>query len=281
MLIFVLQTLAEILAGGTSLTSTEQIDFSHPSNRKEEGARPTLNLYIYDIRESKQMQHSGRQIERKLTQALQPGGVNWSPTWFDISMLLTVWDRTALGEHHLMSEAISVLLRHRLLREEFLVSELRGYGNLNMTVALEPQLEAGSLWSALTIPLRPALYLMVTVPFAPERNLVPLVWERIFQIQNQFGSGSVGNVETITKKVVIAGVVKSAVTNQPLVDAEIKVMGTQESTNSSNEGLFYFENLSMGNYILLLNCRGYLPLQVNVLVDSQNCNFKEILLTPA
>ncbi|MBD2215123.1 DUF4255 domain-containing protein [Nostoc linckia FACHB-104] len=278
MLIFVLQTLAEILAGGTSLTSTEQIDFSHPSNRKEEGAGPTLNLYIYDIRESKQMQHSGRQVERKVTRALQPGGVNWSPSWFEISMLLTVWDRTALGEHHLMSEAISVLLRHRLLREEFLVSELRGYGNLNMTVSLEPQLEAGSLWSALTIPLRPALYLMVTVPFEPERNVVPLVWERILQIQNQFGHGS---VETITKKVVIAGVVKSAVTNQPIVEAEIQVIGTQKSTNSSNEGLFYFENLRMGNYILSLNCHGYLPLQVNVLVDSPNCNFKEILLTPA
>ena len=278
MLIFVLQTLVEILAGGTSLTSTEQIDFSHPSNRKEEGAGPTLNLYIYDIRESKQMQHSGRQVERQLTRALQPAGVNWSPTWFEISMLLTVWDRTALSEHHLMGEAISVLLRHRLLREEFLVSELRGYGNLNMTVSLEPQLEAGSLWSALTIPLRPALYLMVTVPFEPERNVVPLVWERIFQIQNQFGNGS---TETITKKVVIAGVVKSAVTNLALAQTEIKVMGTKQSANSNNDGLFYFENLSMGNYILLLNCQGYLPLQVNVLVDSQNCNFKEILLTPA
>ncbi|MCC5632289.1 Pvc16 family protein [Nostoc sphaeroides CHAB 2801] len=278
MLIFLLQTLAGILAGGTSLTSTEQIDFSHPSNRKEEGAGATLNLYIYDIRESKQMQHSGRQIERRLTRTLQPKNVHWSPSWFDISMLLTVWDRTALGEHHLMSEAITVLLRHRLLREEFLVSELRGYGNLNMTVSLEPQIEAGSLWSALTIPLRPALYIMVSIPFEPESSSVPLVLERIFQMQNQLENGS---IETITKKVVIAGVVRSAVTNQPLLEAEIKVMGTEKSTNSNKEGLFYFENLSRGNYILLLNCPGYLPIQVNVLVDSENCNFKEILLTPA
>ncbi|MBE9216071.1 DUF4255 domain-containing protein [Plectonema cf. radiosum LEGE 06105] len=278
MLIYVLQTLAEILAGGTSLSSTEQIDFSHPSNHKEEGVGPTLNLYVYDIRESKQMQHSGRQVERKLTQDLRSAPVKWTPTWFDISILLTTWDRTAFGEYHLMSEAISVLLRHRSLREEFLVAELRGYGNLNMTVSVEPQLEAGSLWSALTIPLRPALYLMVTIPFEPQKNLVPLVWERIFQMQNQFANGS---VETVTKKVVIAGIVKSALTNQPLIEAEIKVVGTQKSTNSSKEGLFYFENLSLGNYILSLNCQEYLPIQVNVLVDSPNCNFKEILLTPA
>ncbi|MBD0388486.1 MAG: DUF4255 domain-containing protein, partial [Nostoc sp. C3-bin3] len=150
MLIFVLQTLAEILAGGTSLTSTEQIEFSHPGNRREEGAGPTLNLYIYDIRESKQLQHSGRQVERKLTRALQPASVNWAPAWFDVSLLLTAWDRTALGEHHFMSEALTVLLRHRTLEEEFLVPELRGYGNLNMTVALEPPIEIGSLWSALS-----------------------------------------------------------------------------------------------------------------------------------
>ena len=155
MLIFVLQTLAEILAGGTSLSSTEQIDFSHPSNHKGEGVGSTLNLYVYDIRESKQMQHSGRQVERK-TRDLQSAPVKWSPTWFDISILLTTWDRTAFGEYHLMSEAIGVLLRHRSLREEFLVSELRGYGNLNMTVSVEPQIEPGTLWSALTIPLRPS-----------------------------------------------------------------------------------------------------------------------------
>ncbi len=290
MLIFILQTLAEILAGGTSLTSTEQIEFSHPSNRKEEGGGPILNLYVYDIRESKQIQHSGRQVERKLTQALQPASVNWSPTWFDVSMLLTAWDRTALGEHYLLSQAISLLLRHRLLKEEFLVPELRGYGNLNMTVSVEPQIEAGSLWSALTIPLRPALYLMVTVPVEPQISLVSLVWERTFRLSNTFdnnqsnnengnGNGS-GTIETITKRVAIAGIVTSAVSNLPIKGAEIKVTGIQKSATTNNEGLFYFEELRNGNYVLELRCQGYLPCQVNVLVDGLICSFKEISLNP-
>ncbi|MBD2343801.1 Pvc16 family protein [Anabaena subtropica] len=280
MLIFVLQTLAEILAGGTSLVSTEQIEFSHPSNRKEETGGPTLNLYIYDIRESKQFQHSGKQVERKLTRALQSASVNWSPSWFDISLLLTAWDRTALGEHQLLSEALTLLLRHRALREEFLVPELRGYGNLNMTVSLEPQIEAGSLWSALTIPLRPALYLMVSVPVEPQAASVPLVWERIIRLHNEFGTEN-GSIETIARQVMIAGAVKSAVTHLPLLETEVKVTGTQKSTTTNKEGLFYFENLRFGNYVLALNCPGYLPQNVNVLVDSPSCTFKEISLTPA
>ncbi|NMG10522.1 Pvc16 family protein [Brasilonema sp. UFV-L1] len=278
MLIFVLQTLAEILAGGTSLTSTEQIEFSHPSNRKEEGGGPTLNLYIYDIRESKQFQQSGRQVERKLTRSLQPATVSWTPNWFDVSLLLTVWDRTALGEYHLMSEALTVLLRHRSLREEFLVPELRGYGNLTMTVSLDPTIEAGSLWSALTIPLRPALYLTMTVPFEAQSTSVPLVWQRILQLQNQLQNGS---IETVTKQVAIAGIVKSAVTNLPLFATEVKVVGMQKSTTSDKEGLFFFEDLRLGNYVLTLNCPDYLLQNVNVLVDSPNCTFKEVLLTPA
>ncbi len=277
MLIFVLQTLAEILAGGTSLTSTEQIEFSHPINRREEGGGSTLNLYIYDIRESKQFQQSGRQVERNLTRPLQPATVSWSPNWFDVSLLLTVWDRTALGEYHLLSEALTVLLRHRCLREEFLVPELRGYGNLNMTVSVDQTIEAGSLWSALTIPLRPALYLTMTVPFEAQSTSVPLVWNRILELQNQIGNGS---VETVTKQIAIAGVVKSAVTKLPLFATEVKVMGMQKSTTSNKEGLFFFENLRLGNYVLTLNCPDYLPQNVNVLVDSPNCTFKEILLTP-
>lgn len=77
--------------------------------------------------------------------------------------MLTAWDRTTLGEHHLLSEALSLLLRHRSLQEEFLASELRGYGNLSMTVSVDPPVEVGSLWNALSVPLRPALYLNSTV----------------------------------------------------------------------------------------------------------------------
>lgn len=279
MLISVLQTLAELLAGGTSLTSTEQIDFSRPGSRRDEGAGPVLNLYFYDIRESKQLQHVGRQIERKLSEGrLQTATVSWPPTWFDVSLMLTAWDRTTLGEHHLLNEALTLLLRHRALREEFLAPELRVYGNLSMTVSQDPPVEVGSLWSALSVPLRPALYLTVTVPFEPQSTSIPLVWERIISLQNELQKN--GKAEVMTKRVAIAGIVKSAVTTLPLAETNVTVMGTEKSVTSNTEGVFFFENLHLGNYVLTLNCRGYVPQSCNVLVDSQAYTFKEVLLTP-
>jgi Pvc16 N-terminal domain/Carboxypeptidase regulatory-like domain len=278
MLIFILQTLAEILAGGTSLTSTEQIEFSHPANRREEATGPTLNLYVYDIRESKQVQHSGRKANRPKTGIVRSGSVTWSATWFDISLLLTAWDRTALGEHHLLMEALTLLLRHRSLREEFLLPELRDYGNLSMTVALDPAIEIGSLWSAMSIPLRPAIYLTVTIPFEPETTPTPIVWERIVSLRDR--SHTDGNGVAISRRVAIGGIVKNSIANLPLANAEISIIGAEKSATSNAEGLFFFEDLAQGNYVLRLNCPGYLTQDVNALVDYSSYTFKEILLNP-
>ncbi|WP_088240624.1 Pvc16 family protein [Calothrix rhizosoleniae] len=278
MLIYVLQSLAQILAGGTSLTSTEQIDFGHLGNRREESTVPTLNLYVYDIRESKQLQHSGRQVERRVGRSLQNASVNWSPNWFDVSLLLTAWDRTALGEHYLISEALSLLLRHRSIQEQFLLPELRHYGNLSMSIALEPPIEVGSLWSALNVPLRPALYLTVTVPFEAQQTPVPLVWERIVSLSNLLDKQ--GDTAVITKKVAIAGLVKNETTNLVIPEVQVTVAGTEKSTVSNEEGLFFFDNLSTGNYILTLDCPGYLSQNVNILVEGEGYTFKEILLRP-
>jgi Pvc16 N-terminal domain/Carboxypeptidase regulatory-like domain len=279
MLIFVLQTLAEILAGGTSLTSTMQIDFGHPSNRREEATEPILNVYIYDIRESKQLQHSGRQLERNQTGLRQTANVSWPPTWFEISVLLTAWDKTAFGEHHLLTEALTVLLRHRALKEEFVVSELRGYGNLSMSVSTEPAIEVGSLWSALTVPLRAALFLTITVPFEAQSTVTSLVWDRIVSIRDK--DRPHGSALVMTNQVTIAGMVQHAVTKLPLAGVKITVVGTEKVTTSSAEGLFFFENLRVGTYVVRLEAPDYLAQTVNFLVESQTHIIKEILLTPA
>ncbi len=278
MLIFVLQTLAEILAGGTSLTSTKQIDFGHPSNRREEATEPILNIYVYDIRESKQLQHSGRQLERNRTGASPTAIVGWTPTWMDISMLLTAWDKTTLGEHHLLTEALTLLLRHRSLREEFLLPELRGYGNLSMTVSLDPAIEIGSLWSALTVPLRSAVFLTVTVPFEAQAKSTSLVLENIISLSNK--SQLSGQATVTARRVAISGIIKNSVTNESLADVKITLRGKEKVTVSNYEGLFFYGDLPMGNYVVRLERDGYLTENVNFLVESQTNSFKEILLTP-
>ncbi len=158
------QTLAEILSSGTSLVSTEQIDFDHPGRRQN--LRPGLNLYCYDLRENDTIQYTS-QLAQGMNLQAQPDSLlkNRHPRWFDVAFLVSAWDFTALGEQHLLSEALTLLLPHRLLREDLLVPALRGYGNLPMTVSADLAINTVALWSALGVPLRPALYVTVTIPF--------------------------------------------------------------------------------------------------------------------
>ncbi len=279
MITALVQTLAEILAGGTSLTSTEQIDFASPGERQAAGDRPGLNVYFYDLRENAQVPHSGRQVERRYVDDRPMAAVGWLPIWFDVSFLVTAWDRTVLGEHHLLSEALSLLLRHRSLREDLLAPALRGFGNLTMTVSSVRPLDISTLWLALGVPLRPALMVTVTAPVNPNPAApVPLVWERITRLRSDTADGGADAVRT--RRVAVAGVVKNAITTLPLAATKVAIAGTEKAATSNQEGLFFFDNLALGHYVLELDCPGYATQRCNVLVDSQSYTFKEILLTP-
>lgn len=150
----VAQTLAEILVGGTSAIKMEQIDFNSP-NPGPNNQAPRLNLYCYDVRETPQMQTSHTQTDP-------------STLWVDVSFLITAWDSTALGEQHLLSEALTVLLPYHCLPSKRLAPALQGKGTLAMRISADGLSEIAALWIALGIPLRPGLYLTVTVPFTSQ-----------------------------------------------------------------------------------------------------------------
>ncbi|MDZ4877422.1 MAG: hypothetical protein CLLPBCKN_006857 [Chroococcidiopsis cubana SAG 39.79] len=278
MLTSILQVLAENLAGGiTTLTNTEQIDFSHPVNISDQNRDCLLNVYLYDIRKSKQMQHSqGWDVKRHFTEG--KAEVSPWPTWFDISIIITAIDRTnTLGEYRLFYEALSFCLQHKSLPEQLLPLELQGYGDLLMDV-LDPPIEIGGLWSALSAPLRPTIHLTMTVPIVVGKKEEPyLVTQRVFGMQH---SSSEATKSQSTRRVSIVGIIKNRKTKEPIAEVEVALLGTEKSVTSDSQGLFSFENLRDGNYKLRLSCRGYESLNCNVLVENGTHTFKEVLLTP-
>lgn len=279
MLNSILQTIAEIVAGGTMLGSTEQIDFSHPSNLIDRERTPSLNLYLYDFRLSQRIANTGRQVERSFDGSNPRADIRSAPSWFDVSILITARDRTVLGEHSLLTDVLSLLLRYRLLREEFLAPDLRGYGNLMLSVTNDPPIDRGSLWNSLSISIRPAIYLTVTVPLGVWRKTtVPLVTERQFKVKDSIPA--IGN-GTVARRVAIVGIVRNAFTSRPLRGIQVVIEGTEKSVSSDNEGYFFFENLRSGNYALQFKRFGYQDQTCNVLVDGESCSPKEVLLTPS
>jgi hypothetical protein len=84
--------------------------------------------------------------------------------WFDLSFVIIAWDWTIAGQQQLLSETLQLLLSYPMLREGELAPQLKGYGDLPVSVAtVIPDVNA--LWNALKVPLQPALYITIKTPF--------------------------------------------------------------------------------------------------------------------
>ncbi|WOD37076.1 Pvc16 family protein [Nodosilinea sp. E11] len=153
------QAVANILASGTCLTSTEQIDFGYPG-RLGRDHKPCLNLYHYEI-QSAQGHYSETSHEVNADGRSQAR----SPLWFDLFFALMVQDHTALGEQHMLSESLTLLLQYPYIPARFLSPPLQAYEALPLSVVPMTLMAQPTFWSAIGIPLRPALQIMVTTPF--------------------------------------------------------------------------------------------------------------------
>lgn len=126
---------------------------------------PTVNLYLYDIREDM------RRRERGLLNEYDEHGTVTArrrpPRYFKLSYLITAWTRRPEDEHRLLSALLLCLLRYEALPPDRLTGTLAGLGvSVPMSVALPPPEDRSfaDVWSALGGELKPSLDLVISVP---------------------------------------------------------------------------------------------------------------------
>lgn len=157
----VAQTLAQILVAGTSIGSTEQIDFGYPGLKQD--STPCLNLFFYGVQESRHLA-STRTVRSQVTDVHNLAIP--SVDWYDVLFLLVAWDQTSLGEQRLLSEALMLLRCYPALPEDILTPVLQGHGALPLEVSTIQLSKILTLWHALQLPLRPSLHISVTAPLS-------------------------------------------------------------------------------------------------------------------
>jgi hypothetical protein len=132
---------------------------------------PTINLFLYDIREATAHRQQGRIAE--LDADGTTVAVREPPRWFTLSYLVTAWTKRAQDEHRLLSVLLAGLLRHPTLPGDRLTGSLAALGlAVPCTVALPPGegRALADVWSALGGELKPSLDLVVTVPLSASRQ---------------------------------------------------------------------------------------------------------------
>jgi hypothetical protein len=132
--------------------------------------RPTIDVYLYDIRQEVTRSQFGEVSVRG-----DDGNVAHRrplPKFFRLAYLVTAWTQRPEDEHRLLSALMATFLRHETVPPEMLNGSLAELGiSIPMAVALPtPQDRSLSdVWTALGGELKPSLDLSIIAPLLPER----------------------------------------------------------------------------------------------------------------
>jgi hypothetical protein len=143
--------------------------------------KPTIDLFLYDIREN----HELRSNETYLTRNGTTGTQTKAPIRIDLAYLITVWTKEAADEHQLLGDILKTLLRYLVLPAEVLRGEM-----VNQSLPLRAWIaqpdrtpNAWDFWGAVDGRLKAGIYYIVTVAIEPTpATEVGLVTENVIKI---------------------------------------------------------------------------------------------------
>jgi hypothetical protein len=153
------------------LLNPGEIDIKFEMPNREWSAsisKPTVNLYLYDIRENHQLRGTEWSITKdengKATRKKTPSRI-------DIAYLITVWTSDIADEHRLLYQVLLTLFRYPEIPEEVLSGQLVGQSCPIKTTTAQPDglfNNPADFWSALDNEIKPSINYVVTLPLDTE-----------------------------------------------------------------------------------------------------------------
>jgi hypothetical protein len=175
---------------GSELAQAE-VSFEIPDGDWRSGLDTlTVNCYLYDIRENRDMRTNEPLLQRNGSTA----GRRRPPVRIDCSYCITAWSpatsESTLDEHRLLSQILLVLLRHPVIPAGLLQGSLVNQIPPYPTVIASPDgvKDQPDFWGALDQQLKPSLNYVVTLAFMLDQDPVPMsqvVEEVVVEVENK------------------------------------------------------------------------------------------------
>lgn len=185
-------TVKELLVQKVPLdTAVVDIRFETPTKDWVTGIqRPTINLFLYDVRENLELRSNERQLERR--GAL--GSEQRAPVRLDLTYLITAWTADVADEHQLLGNLLTALLRYPLLPAEVLKGAVQNQPLPLRAWIAQPERtpNAWDFWGSLDGRIKAGLSYVVTAAWQPyPAEEQPLVTDSIVRLrQGVEGVGS-------------------------------------------------------------------------------------------
>ncbi len=151
------------------------LDVAFDAPTKDWAARrnaPTVNIYLYDIRED--MRRRQRGLLNEYDAQGQVAARHLPPRHMKLSYLVTAWTQRPEDEHRLLSDLLVGFLRYDAVPPGLLTGSLQELAlPVPMTVALPPPEDRAfaDVWSALGGELKPSLDVVVSAPVSSGRKI--------------------------------------------------------------------------------------------------------------
>jgi hypothetical protein len=130
---------------------------------------PTVDLYLYDIREDLRRRQTGtieRRDEKGVVVERRP-----VPRYFKLAYLITAWTQRPEDEHRLLSAILACFMRHDFIPESAMTPLLLELGlPLQVMIAYPPpeDRQVSDVWSSLGGDLKPSVDLVITMAIQPD-----------------------------------------------------------------------------------------------------------------
>ena len=164
-----------------------EIQFHQPNRQwSAKLTRPTLNLFLYDLRENTRLRQPSPLWNQKSGDANSVVQQRQAVR-MDIHYIITAWANEPGDEHRLLSRTLMALFRHPNLPEDLQPEVLQAQpAPIQLQAAQADELQDTSFfWSSLDNEIRPAIICTLTLALNPYQPFTtPLVRERVLIFRN-------------------------------------------------------------------------------------------------
>jgi hypothetical protein len=265
------EALRDLLIRELPVTNSE-IDIAFEQPKREWSARlsrPTVNLYLHDMRENaklrrEQVPYEVSRNQNTVTQQRQPFRV-------DLHYLVTTWAMAPEDEHRLLARTFMALMRFPEFPAELLPEGLQDQPiPIPLRVGQSDILEKPSdLWSVMDNQQRPGIVLTATLSFTAYPSVVkPLTRTAEFRASR---TDAPPETRTSHGYVSVRGAVLS---KKPLTNLKVLVLERGTEADIMPSGEFGIRNLQPGDYTLEVSAEGHPASKHKIVVPAANYDIK-------
>lgn len=210
-------------------------------------SKPTLNVYLYDMRENTDLRDTDWIIER------DPSGrmiKRQPPRRVDLSYLITAWAAEIEDEHRLLTRVLVALFKYKAVPAAHLQGGLAGEELPLYARVADPETmpDAFELWTVLDNELKPGVNLLVTLPIDPGVSLSgPAVRTKTIRTRTLTPAGQ--DWETMTQ---IGGRVTRAGSDEGVANVTVSIKDTGFAAVTDASGRFAFSGVPDGEHQLVI-----------------------------